>query len=407
MNLVALLDLWSSNPNAISSFTIEQVVSSAGDGKLKDNSPCSQELREYLAQVRSEKLAEYIAQCLNEPFDKSGLVLQDLVNEVGKRLEFEVTSGRYRGAVGKIGYDGIWKSPEDHAIVVEVKTSNTYTISLDTIVRYRSELVSQGTIASPSSILIVVGREGTGELEAQVRGSRHAWDIRLISTDSLIQLLKVKESTDEYETLKKIRETLVPKEYTKLDGLVEILFATARDVETAVTSEAGASDQIETHPRHHKEKGNQGFTNSAALDKKREAIVDALGRQRSIKFIKKTRATYWDQNHAVRIVCVISKRYERSDIQRYWYAYHPKWHEFLKEGRPGHFVLGCMDLDIAFMIPVDEMQKLLDALNTTKKEETDSMYWHIIIAERSSGSYEMSLPKKSDYLSLTQYAIDV
>ncbi len=401
---MALLDLWSSNPDAISSFTIEQVVSSAGDGKLRDHSICSHELREYLAQVKSEKLAEYIAQCLNEPFDKSGLVLQDLVNEVGKRLEFEVTNGRYRGSIGKIGYDGIWKSPEDHAIVIEVKTSNTYTISLDTIARYRRELVSQGTIDSSSSILIVVGREGTGELEAQVRGSRHAWDIRLVSTNSLMQLLKVKESTDEYETLKKIREILAPKEYTKLDDLVEILFATAKDVESAVTTETGDSDQIETHPRKQKERSSQGFTDSAALDKKREAIVDAVARQRSAKLIKKTRAMYWDQNHEVRIVCAISKRYERSDNQRYWYAYHPKWHKFLKEGRTGYFVLGCMDLDIAFMIPVEEMEKLLEALNITKKEETDSMYWHIIVAERSSGSYEMSLPKKNGYLSLRPYA---
>jgi len=35
-------------------------------------------------------------------------------------------------------------------------------------------------------VLIVVGRQDTGELEAQIRGSRHAWDIRLISAEALL-----------------------------------------------------------------------------------------------------------------------------------------------------------------------------------------------------------------------------
>jgi len=46
-----LLALWTSNPAAIGESTIEQIVTIAGDGNLRDGSPCSQELREYLAHV--------------------------------------------------------------------------------------------------------------------------------------------------------------------------------------------------------------------------------------------------------------------------------------------------------------------------------------------------------------------
>ena len=89
----------------------------AGDGSLRDGTLCSQELREYLAQIRSTKIGSYVDQCLANSFTKGGMVLQDLVNELGRRPEYTVTNGRYQGTSGAIGYDGIWTSarrPHDH-----------------------------------------------------------------------------------------------------------------------------------------------------------------------------------------------------------------------------------------------------------------------------------------------------
>ena len=36
-------------------------------------------------------------ECLNEKFESGGLALQDVVNQVGRRLGFQVEDGRYRG----------------------------------------------------------------------------------------------------------------------------------------------------------------------------------------------------------------------------------------------------------------------------------------------------------------------
>jgi hypothetical protein len=149
-----LLALWSSNPNAIGQFTVEQIVAAAGSGDLRDNSDCAQELREYLSQVTSPKLEEYIDRCLASHFTKSGSVLQDLINELGRRLDYTVTNGRYQGTVNSIGYDGIWISPEGYTIIVEVKTTDTYRISLDTIAGYREKLLNAAQVAPPSSVLI-------------------------------------------------------------------------------------------------------------------------------------------------------------------------------------------------------------------------------------------------------------
>jgi len=54
-------------------------------------------------------------------------------------------------------------------------------------------------------------------------------------------------------------------------------------------------------------------------------------------------------------------------------AYHPQWDQFLCEGKKSFFVLGCMDLQHAFAIPLDILRKNLPALNTTTTER--STYW--------------------------------
>ena len=107
-----LLAFWESNPDEVGQTSIEQIVAMAGDGNLKDASHCSHELREYLTQADTPKLASYIQHCLSTSFPKGGLVFQDLVNELGRRLDYKVLNGRYQGTVNAIGFDGIWTSPE-------------------------------------------------------------------------------------------------------------------------------------------------------------------------------------------------------------------------------------------------------------------------------------------------------
>ena len=98
-----LISLWQSNPAAITEFTVEQVVATSGDGNLRDGTPCSQELRDYLAQIPSEKITSYVGQCLAAGFNKSGMVLQNLVNELSRRLDYKVSNGRYQGTTNAVG----------------------------------------------------------------------------------------------------------------------------------------------------------------------------------------------------------------------------------------------------------------------------------------------------------------
>lgn len=402
-----LLSIFESAPDSVGKFSIEQIVSAAGDGALRDDSTCSSELREYLGKIGTDKIALYVDHCLTVSFPKSGMVLQDLVNELGRRLDYSAINGRYQGIQGKIGFDGLWLSPEEHTLVVEVKTTDVYRLSLDTLAKYRQKLGQANKLTANSSILIVVGRQDTGELEAQIRGSRHAWDIRVISAESLIKLVLLKENTEAVETGLKMRSLLTPIEYTRLDRMVDVMFATATDVE----DEPEPDDQVEVAKANAKpdaipvapsktalvsqlvtaSKGTWHFTDAQLLQSKREDIVAALGQRETASLVKKSRALYWNAKRDVRAACAMSKRYTGKNQAPYWYAYHPQWDTFLEEGGTAFFVLGCMDLDVAFAIPHNVMKPLLPLLHTTSTKPGGT-YWHVHIVQQPGG-VAMSVPK--------------
>jgi hypothetical protein len=255
--------------------------------------------------------------------------------------------------------------------------------------------------------LILVGRQDTGELEEQIRGSRHAWDIRLISADALLKLVELKENSDDPQTGQKIRSLLSPMEFTRLDALVDVMFATAKDVETAILdtpSEKPESGAPSISPETTVGPSGWEFTDTAILDQKRADIIDALAKKLQTKFIRKSRALFWDATHTRRLACSISKRYTKGAYP-YWYAFHPQWNEFLDGGIESFFVLGCMDQDSAFAIPLDVLRANLSALNTTTTQR--STYWHIHLVDAAGGGTALQLPKLGKQLPLESFRISV
>ncbi|MFZ5897787.1 MAG: hypothetical protein ACOYU7_01150 [Bacillota bacterium] len=227
---MGLVDIWLSSPDQLRDKHVQQVIAFAGEGKLRDGNATSSEFRALLTHVPSAILARYAEESLNTRFEGNGFALQDVVNEVGRRLGFSVKNGRYRGVLGGNGYDGLWLADE-WALVVEVKSTDAYKIDLDKIAGYRRFLIRSGEIAEDSSsVLLVVGNEDTGSLEAQIRGSRQAWDFRLISVSALIRLMKIKETIEDPVTANRIRQVLIPQEFTKVDRIIDLVFATAEDV---------------------------------------------------------------------------------------------------------------------------------------------------------------------------------
>lgn len=393
---MALLHFWKTNRDIVLSQTIQQVVSNAGDGNLRDGGAASREFRDFLKLAPSDSLFSYARQSLENPFVKSGCVLQDIVNEFGRRLDFDAEDGLYQGKRNAIGFDGIWRSQGEPEIIIEVKTTDAYTVRLETTNKYKEELVEAGKVSKSASILIVVGREDTGALEAQVRGSRFAWDIRLISVERLIKLVQIKEKSDDPATVIQIRQLLHPFEYTKVDKIIDVIFTTAVDVESQQEEEKEKPETGETGEQESK----QSYTDPALLNAKRQTAIDAFAKLRKTDLLKRSRTFFWSTDKQLRVCCTVSKRYE-GDYQPYWYAYHPKWDAFLSEGE-GYLILCCMDLDSAFAVPQSWFAENKQNLNMTEKEDGGS-YWHIPLTTMPDGSLAINLSKVGRKYSLESH----
>jgi hypothetical protein len=374
---MSLRDLWISTPEQIREKHVQQVIAFAGEGKLLDGGSGSHEFRTLLTHIPSQLLGRYASECLLDSFPNSGLALQDVVNEVGRRLGFAVTAGRYRGVSGQIGFDGLWLFPTGHGAVVEVKTTDAYRIDLDTIANYRRALVAEGRLSdNASSMLIVVGRQDTGDLEAQIRGSRHAWDIRLISIEALLRLLALKEELEDPGTVRRIHAVLIPREFTRLDDIVDLVFSTAEEVRQ---DELPQDDDDEPQPNQRRE---PKFVPVAF----HEACVERIQIALKVPLVRESRASFVSPDRGVVIVCAVSKAHERMGAAGYWFAFHPHQKESLETAARSYVAFGCGSAEQVVLIPFADFRPWLDQLNVT--ERPDRMYWHVKI-RRDNNSFSL------------------
>lgn len=390
---MALLDLWKNAPDQVRDKQIHQLIAFAGNGKLRDGSPCSEELRAFLSMVPSSALAAYAGQCLSDAFTDSGLALQDVVNEAGSRLGADVSAGRYRGKSSEIGFDGLWSFPNGHSIVAEVKTTDAYRIDLNVVAGYRRALIDSGRIKEDSSsILLIVGRQDTGDLEAQIRGSRFAWDVRIISVDALNRLIAIKEEVEDPVIIDRIHSILIPREFTRLDEIADILFSATEDIKQESSEEAADESEEESKAK------SPRFTPVAFHDACMARFEKYLGET----FVKRTRASYYSPNKKTLVTCAVSKEHNPDNHPNYWFAFHPHQQAYLEGGSTSFIVFGCGTSKRVLAIPFLEFQSLLDGLWMTENE--DRSYWHVVI-DRHGEDFTLRRRKGLTPVELTRFLL--
>ena len=371
---MTVLSLWKASPQLLAEKSVKQIIAIAGNGKLLDNNETSNEFRTLIAEIPSALLSRYTGDCLNDGFPESGLALQDLINEVGRRLGFAVTNGRYRGKPGELGNDGLWVLPNKHKLIVEVKTTDAYRIDLEIINGYRRNLIRDGLATEVnSSVLIVVGRTDTGDLEAQIRGSRNAWDMRLISIDALVRLMALKESVEDPDALRRIYEILIPREFTKLDEIVDFVFSTAEDAKEA---EEMPSPEVSArlNPVGHARSDSKFIP--VAFN---ELVAEKVAINLRVPLIKRTRALFSSVDNRTRALCVASREYGEGTNKGYWFAFHPHQKQQLEEADSGYAAFGCGSADRIVLLPIAVLAEWLGGMNQTVKG--DSSYWHVQMNE--------------------------
>lgn len=394
---MSLSELWKNSRDQLINKQVQQVIAFAGEGKLRDGNNTSNEFRDFLSHISSELLSKYAGNCLTDSFTDSGLALQDIVNQIGRRLGFEVEDGRYRGTRDNIGNDGLWRFPNGHHVVVEVKTTDAYRIDSNTIAEYRRKLIANAKISEEdSSILIVVGREDTGDLEAQIRGSRHAWDIRLVSIDSLLNLMILKERVDDPQTIQRICDILIPQEFTRLDGIIDIVFSTSEEAKEE-TVEIQQFSELDSE-------------NEASSDEKQpvipmafhEACIDRFSNKYSLELLRESKTKYVSSDRKTRVVCMVSRDYTNTENASYWYGYHTHQMQFLDKGEESYLLLGCGSPDKLLRIAQKVVKGWRDDLNTTTKQ--NDLYWHLHIFFENE-RYFLERKKGKGRLDITDYLV--
>lgn len=398
--MASIIDIWKTNKDILEGKSVQQILTFSGEGKLKDNNSTSNEFRQLLEIIPSNMLINFANECLSDSFMDSGLVLQDIINEIGTRLGFDVEPGLYRGKKNDIGFDGIWTANSQHKIIIEVKTTDAYRINLDTVSSYRENLIEEKRVRkTESSILIVVGRQDTGDLEAQIRGSRHAWDIRLISTDSLIKLLNLRENLNDTKTLQQINEVLKPLEYTRIDKLIDLIFLTSKDVKLDEDPEEEIQSIVKTKPT------------AAEIDEKKfkpvsfhTSCVEMISKHLDLNLVKQSKISFATKDKTIGLVCAISKEHKQGRYQKYWFAFHPHQKEFLDQFSKAYIGYGCGNASQTFLFSFDLFKKLVPNMWTTERE--DRMYWHVVIHKREN-KFFLQQPKneKEKLMEITKYKI--
>ncbi len=388
-----LSDLWNDSKDIFETKSLAQLLTFSGEGKLKDGNSTCLEFRALLKLLPTKLLEKYIEECLTAPFHSSPYALQDIVNEIGNRIGFEVIPGLYKGKKNANGYDGLWKSA-DNDMIVEVKTTDAYAINLDTIANYRSRLIESGlTEKENSSILMVVGRKDTGGLEAQIRGSKHAWDIRLISIDSLIKLLRLKEELlDDENTFRHICQILKPLEFTRLDYLIDTIFITGRDAQYI---DENTQIILQSADMNVRSKGEPVHFNDACIAKIQEKL--------HIQLNKQTRTLYDNKEENIGLTCAVSKNHGNEALGKYWFAFHPHQQEALRKYQRAYVCFGCGNSDFIFLFALDAFISYLDKIRTT--DNGGRKYWHIEIEIKENGGRCLLLRRNRQHIDISAFRL--
>ena len=137
---------------------------------------------------------DYVDVCLNTTGPQDNRALQDLVNHAGRLMGFEVEFGRYAGVTNDVGHDGLWRA-DDFSIVIEVKTTDAYSIMTSTLLGYINQLIDSGRIANSDNAigLYVFGKQNTAleQLEGAIVHGGYAQRLRLSTVDDILSLAEL------------------------------------------------------------------------------------------------------------------------------------------------------------------------------------------------------------------------
>jgi hypothetical protein len=178
--------------------------------------------------------------------------------------------------------------------------------------------------------------------------------------------MKLKEEVEDPKIIQRISAILIPREFTKLDEIINLVFTTAEDVKEEKPSEP-ESAPIE-------EQDEEVKTKPVSFN---EACIERIEKRLQQPLVKRSRTSYSSADDSVRVTCAVSKLYEKGGQTQYWFAFHPHQKDFLEAAKTGYVAFGCGTEKTLLFIPLVEFLSWLDGMHRT--EDANRFYWHINI----------------------------
>lgn len=238
-------------------FTLDQVLGLVG---MLDDSPGTDTPRDrFRAFLRDSvgaigTVRDYIEVCTKNKGPQYDHALQDLVNHTGALIGFDVEFGRYKGVVNDVGHDGLWRR-NDFSIVVEVKTTDAFSIQTATVVGYVDKLISKGAIADWDHAmgLYVFGRTDSQlkQLANSVIAEKRTHQLRIATVDDVLSLAELVQeghiSPDEAVSLLKPGGVFVADAVKLLARIAAGATDPQTDEPTTPNAAAAINDAAPTH----------------------------------------------------------------------------------------------------------------------------------------------------------------
>jgi hypothetical protein len=102
------------------------------------------------------------------------------------------------------------------------------------------------------------------------------------------------------------------------------------------------------------------------------------------KVLLQRRRTYFsDQSSETHAAIAISKKYETAN-PGYWYGFHKRQRDFLKEANVGYMLYGMLDRESFYAIPYGKLEEWMPKMHSTHLEGRDP-YWHVRIFDKVTG----------------------
>ena len=185
-------------------------------------------------------------------------------------------------------------------------------------------------------------------------------------------MAEVKEQLNDWSTSNKINQLLRPVEYTRLDGIVELLFAAKQDLQ-AIEEIVPPTLEVEVLPTEKIAPGE--------LEKAREETIRRIGDFLSVTLLRRGKAIRASVDGKIRLVCLASQRYNgpaKSD--NYWYGFTLAHRAFLADAEVGYVAFVCATSAKVYLIPREEFIGWLPDFWTSPPEPEsaeDIRHWHV------------------------------